>query len=286
MKRNVIAFLNMKGGVCKTSLCKEIAFYLSEKGGKKVLVIDVDPQSNCTQSFFERFHILEKKVLTKDDFDDLPSIQKIFSPNIGRLDEAELDEVILELTDNLHIVPGELRTIFMDRETATGAAEQRLLNFIEDNNLKKEYDFILVDCPPTYSFYTTAALLASDLYIIPVTPDAYSLLGVDLLGEVIEHLKSNYKANFQIHPLDNLGIIFTKIPKNPSSGIKNNIEQIKDAYANVKMPFFKQTYLRAEKISTSKLSTFLLDRSDKELKQNIKCICHEFVKKVGRFNNE
>lgn len=54
MKRNVVAFLNMKGGVCKTSLCKEIALYLAEEFQNKVLVIDVDPQSNCTQSFFLR----------------------------------------------------------------------------------------------------------------------------------------------------------------------------------------------------------------------------------------
>lgn len=52
--RNVIAFLNMKGGVCKTSLCKEIGFYLTEKCAKRILIIDVDPQANCTQSFLER----------------------------------------------------------------------------------------------------------------------------------------------------------------------------------------------------------------------------------------
>ena len=67
----------MKGGVCKTSLCKEIALYLSERYEKKVLVIDVDPQSNCTQSFFERYNILGKQVLIKEDI-NLPSIQKIF----------------------------------------------------------------------------------------------------------------------------------------------------------------------------------------------------------------
>lgn len=180
----MIAFLNMKGGVCKTSLCKEIALYLSDVFQNKVLVIDVDPQSNCTQSFLERYNVLEKNKIIQGEL-KLPSIQKVFSPSTAKLDRSELKEVILELTDNLHIVPGELRTIFMERETSTGASEQRLLNFIEDNDLKKDYDYILIDCPPTYSFYTIAALLASDLYLIPVTPDAYSLLGVNLLQQVI-----------------------------------------------------------------------------------------------------
>ncbi|RFM18500.1 hypothetical protein C1147_18360 [Clostridium botulinum] len=60
--KNIIAFLNMKGGVCKTTLCKEIAYTLTEKLDKKVLVIDIDPQSNCTQAFYENIMLLKAKV--------------------------------------------------------------------------------------------------------------------------------------------------------------------------------------------------------------------------------
>lgn len=280
--RNVIAFLNMKGGVCKTSLCKEIGLYLAEKCAKKILIIDVDPQSNCTQSFLGRYNVFNSELINTEI--SLPSIQKIFSPGVGRLEDPKIEEIILKLSDNLHIVPGELRTIFMERETAGGAAEQRLYNFIDEYNIKEEYDFVLIDCPPTYSFYTITALLASDLYLIPVTPDAYSLLGVDLLQEVIDHLKSSYRVNFQNHPLDNLGIIFTKIPKRPRSGIKNNIEQIMEAYEDKEMPFFENSYLKADKVATSKLSTFILDRQDENLKNNIKMISQEFMNKVGAYN--
>lgn len=285
MSRNVIAFLNMKGGVCKTSLCKEIALYLTEKNSKRVLVIDIDPQSNCTQSFFERFHVLTKGTLITED-SQLPSIQNVFSSNAGRLEPPQLDGIILELTEYLHIVPGELRTIFMERETSNGASEQKLLNFITRHQLRDIYDYILVDCPPTYSFYTVTALLASDLYLIPVTPDAYSLLGVNLLEQVIENLKTNYQTNFLAHPLDNLGIIFTKIPKVVTTGIENNIAQIKAAFSENTMPFFENTFIRANKIPTSKLSTFILDRNDDALKENIKNICKEFTDKVGEYNNE
>lgn len=280
--RNVIAFLNMKGGVCKTSLCKEIGLYLAERCRKSILIIDVDPQSNCTQSFLERYNIITSELI-KNDL-NIPSIQKIFSPSAGRLEDPKIEEIILELSEKLHIVPGELRTIFMERETASGAAEQKLYNFIDEYKIKEKYDYVLIDCPPTYSFYTIAALLASDLYLIPVTPDAYSLLGVDLLQEVIEHLKSNYRLNFQNHPLDNLGVIFTKIPKRVSSGIKSNIEQIKEAYEEKDVPFFENSYLKAEKVATSKLSTFILDRQDESLKNNIKKISEEFMDKVGKFN--
>ena len=285
MTRNVISFLNMKGGVCKTTLCKEIALYISEKCDKSVLVIDVDPQSNCTQSFFERYSILDQETLIKEDT-KIPSIQKIFSPSVAKLESVELKEIILELSDKLHLIPGELRTIFMERETATGASEQRLLNFIEDYSLKDKYDYILIDCPPTYSFYTIAALLSSDFYLIPVTPDAYSLLGVNLLQEVVEHLKRNYKVNFKSHPLDILGIIFTKISKRPNSGVKKNMEEIRDTFSEKEIPFFKNSYQRADRIPTSQLSKFIIDRTDESLIDNLKDICFEFVERVGEPSNE
>ena len=54
-KGKVISFLNMKGGVGKTTLCKDLSFFLADTWGLKVLVIDIDPQSNCTQSFYEKY---------------------------------------------------------------------------------------------------------------------------------------------------------------------------------------------------------------------------------------
>ena len=78
----------------------------------------------------------------------MPSIQKVFSPSTAKLDKADLNEIVLELSKNLYLVPGELRTIFMERETASGAAEQRLLNFIEEKQLKiigYAYEELLLD---------------------------------------------------------------------------------------------------------------------------------------------
>lgn len=86
--------------------------------------------------------------------------------------------------------------------------------------------------------------------------------------------------------MDNLGIIFTKISKNPRTGVKKNIEEIKDAFLNEEMPFFENRFLKAERISTSQLSKFIIDRKDEILKENMMRICSEFIKKVGECNNE
>lgn len=284
--RNVVSFLNMKGGVCKTTLCKEIALFLSEKFEKNVLVIDIDPQSNCTQSFFERFNIIDTEndeMLT--DKRDIQSIEKIFSPSRGLLEKPSLDKIILKLTDKLHIIPGELHTIFMERETGTGAAEQRLVNFIEENEIKEKYDYVFIDCPPTYSFYTIAALLASDFYLVPLVPDAYSLLGFNLLTEVTDAIVSAYKSNFKSKPLNNLGIIFTKIPPSTrSKTMGRNMEQIREAVDGVDI--FENYFIRMDKIITAPLSKFIFDRQDIDLIQNLEHICQEFIEKVACKNEE
>lgn len=284
-KRNIISFLNMKGGVCKTTLCKEIALCLAEEKQKKILVIDMDPQSNCTQSFFERYNILdftEGELLTKKSA--LPSIENIFTQSPGRLEETTLEKTILKLDNNLHIIPGELHTIFMERETGSGAAEQKLNNFVENNDLKSKYDYIFIDCPPTYSFYTIAAFFTSDLYIVPVVPDAYSLLGVNLLEDVVKHAKNTYKANFTMKPLDNLGIIFTKIPTEYRAGINTNMNLIKDALSHEGINIFENHFMKSNKIITSQLFKFIIDRQDENLISNIKNICDEFEREVKKYN--
>lgn len=286
-KRNIISFLNMKGGVCKTTLCKEMALYLSNEKGRKILVIDIDPQSNCTQSFFERYNVFnvseDELIIEKKD---LPSIEKIFSPGKGNLEAPDISEVIYKLSENLHIIPGELHTIFMEREVGSGAAEQRLVNFIEDNELSEIYDYIFIDCPPTYSFYTITALLASSYYLVPVTPDAYSLLGVNLLEDVVNRLRLSYKANFKLKPIENLGIIFTKIASTPSAGITRNMDQIKQVFEHKNIHFFDTPLLKADKIATSKLSVFILDRQDAALIKNLEGLCSEFEDEVRRRGSE
>lgn len=283
-RKNVIAFLNMKGGVCKTTLCKEMALLLSEEYGRKILVIDIDPQSNCTQSFFERYHAFDIDEEIIREKSDLPSINNIFSKSKSRLKEIELEDVIYELTDKLHLIPGDLDTVFMERETGTGSSEQKLVNFINKFELKKTYEYIFIDCPPTYSFYTVSALLSSDFYFVPLKPDAYSLLGLDLLERVVSDLRESYEANFKIKPIYNLGIIFTMVGGSANKGFQRNIQQIKEAFRSKGVYFFNSEFPKAEKLSTGRLSTFIIDREDTQLLEKLNCICKEFEERMVSIN--
>lgn len=284
-KKNIVSFLNMKGGVCKTTLCKEIALYLSEKRKKRVLVIDIDPQSNCTQSFFERFNILqveEGELITNKT--ELPSIENIFSKSKGKLQEIKLDDVIKKLSENLDIIPGDLDTVFMERETGTGAAEQKLHNFIDEFDLQNKYNYIFIDCPPTYSFYTVSALISSNYYIVPLKPDAYSLLGLDLLERVVKELKDTYRSNFKDKPICNLGTIFTMVPTKESKGIIRNKQQIKESFNEKDIYFFENEFYRMEKLSTGNLKTFIIDREDNQLIAQLDNICNEFEERMNNLN--
>lgn len=278
-KKNIIAFLNMKGGVCKTTLCKEMALFLSEKENRSVLVIDIDPQANCTQSFFERFNVVKEENEIITDKLKLPSIQNIFSKSRDRLNRLVKDDFIYKLNDKLHLIPGDLDTVFMERETASGTAEQKLFNIIDEFKLKEDYEYIFIDCPPTYSFYTVSALLVANYYLVPVVPDIYSLLGLDLLERVVADLKESHRVNFINHTIGNLGVVLTKVPKTPNKGMINNIESIKRNFNTIY--FFENVFIKTDKLATSKLATFIIDREDEELIERLSNICKEFERRVG-----
>jgi len=286
-RRNVITFLNMKGGVCKTTLCREIAFHLF-KNDRKLLIIDIDPQANCTQSFFEKYSIIkaDEDESLFIEYPQIPSIEKVFTKPRGNLKKPDLDDIICHLDIGLDLIPGDLNTVFMEREHNGGAAEQRLFNFIEENSLKSKYDYIFIDCPPTYSFYTIAALISSNYYFVPVKPDAYSLLGLDLLERVIKEIVESRPIYFINRPLINLGIIFTQIPSNPSKGMLKNVNQIKEAFSKENLYFFENKYLYMDKIANSRLSTFIDDRDDIDLKSNLNRICIEFEERMIALNGQ
>lgn len=283
MKRNVISFLNMKGGVGKTTLCKEMAYTFSVNG-QKVLIIDIDPQSNCTQSFFEKYGIINsEEVIINPENDRKPSIEKIFSQKNYDLSCIGLEDVIVGLSENLHLIPGELETIFMERETGNGAAEQKLINFLNNFNVRNKYDYIFIDCPPTYSFYTVSALIASDYYFVPLVPDGYSMLGLDLLERVVKDMRNAYGTNFQVKPINNLGVMFTCVDENKPK-YTQNMNGVKKGFENKNIYFFETVFKKKEKLITREVGSFIMDTNDNGLIENIKKICQEFSERMDVLN--
>ncbi|HEY8890548.1 MAG TPA: AAA family ATPase [Clostridium sp.] len=204
-KAPVITFINMKGGVGKTTLCIGIGEYLANELGKKVLILDIDPQFNATQSLLDKYELVDQYLST---FRKEKTIRKLFATTTDVYQKNTLigkEEVIHKFNDNLHMVFGDINLIF-DNNTMDNTRIKRVLKFINGNSLKDEYDYILIDSPPTISMYTDASIVASDYYIVPVKIDNYSILGVTNLISVITNLKADEELN-----IEPLGVIYTNL---------------------------------------------------------------------------
>ncbi|MCW1837396.1 chromosome partitioning protein ParA [Bacillus sp. LNXM12-2] len=203
----VISFINMKGGVGKTTLCIGMGEYLANYMDKKILFIDVDPQFNTTQTLLDLLNLEDEYM---NEYRHNKSIRKLFQTQetiSHKLAFPEPSEIIISSNEypNIHLICGNIDLIFDDNQN-DGSKSRRIKKFIKDFALKEEYDYIFIDCPPTISFYTDAALKASDFYIVPNRIDRYSILGIKLLKQVIDRLK--FDEDLNLHPL---GIVYTMV---------------------------------------------------------------------------
>lgn len=221
MNAKIVSFINMKGGVGKTTLCLGIGEYLSkeDKHNKKILYIDMDPQFNTTQTLMNEFD-LEEKYLS--EYYKTKNVRKIFEMPTTISEKPILpkpEDIIVKLNSNIDIIPGTINLIFEDSNKEDKI--RRLKKFIKDNNLRNDYDFIFIDCPPTISLYTDAALMTSDYYLVPNRIDRYSILGIKLLKQIIDRLESNQDLDIKA-----LGIVYTMVgdETNKTTRLKNTFE--------------------------------------------------------------
>ncbi|KYC61277.1 AAA family ATPase [Heyndrickxia faecalis] len=255
----VISFINMKGGVAKTTLTINVGEELANRG-YRVLVIDMDPQFNATQSLLlykahKRDAVIDKshneidnsvEVLEEDEIvkemtsaeeydalskDKLTVLQFFQSTDIS--EPPANPRLTQEIAHNLDLIPGDLtlaKEISGDTANKVGAVWDHLTN----NNIVSDYDFILIDCPPTWSILTHSSLFASDYYIIPSKVDFYSSIGIQLLEEQIaKKIKNDSVYKLTNRKLKRLGVIFTLVHR----GIKaeeTRMNNLKTKFPSIK----------------------------------------------------
>ena len=197
-------FMNMKGGVGKTTLAVEISRTLAHTYDKNVLLIDYDPQSNASLAFlepakyFKRLddgksvaHCLMTSNQSNDPFSVIkanasPAVDhRIFSVNVRNWYYRNDQE---RKAGRLDLIPGNLDLMRIALNTLTSETESRLLTRWEGliDSARDAYDCIVVDCHPAGSFFTKSALLNSSVAIVPVTSDAYAATGLSMMKRHME----------------------------------------------------------------------------------------------------
>ena len=182
----VISFANQKGGVGKTTSAVNIAAAVG-KLGKKVLLVDMDPQGNATSGLG-----ISKSKIKKTIYDVI----------IGRADIK--DAIIKSNFKNLWVVPATIDLAGAELELYDIEDENLKFTELALDSVKDEFDYIFIDCPPSLGMLTVKALSISDGVVIPMQCEFYSLEGMSQLLNTIKKIRSLYNPTLQI-----VGILLT-----------------------------------------------------------------------------
>lgn len=204
---HIIAFANHKGGVGKTTSVANIGAALNQKG-QRVLLVDLDAQQNLTSCFLpdEKVEALEVSV-----YDAL----------VGK---APLP--VIPLKDGLSIVPSGIELARAEIDLSQKLAREQLLKRLL-KPMAEEYDFILLDCPPSLGIITTNALTAAEALYIPLTAEALPLKGLRMLEAVVEEVRDSINPTLSLS-----GVFITRY--NTRKSLNNMVlETIANKYGSI-----------------------------------------------------
>jgi chromosome partitioning protein len=275
----VTSFVNMKGGVGKTTLALNVAHCLMRHHGKKVAVIDVDPQFNATQCLLtpeEYFdHVRAGKDTTKELFDRSNSLEVSTISGSTTKEPRDITDISTIEKHGLIILPGSIELYRLELRPGEGI-EFCLKRFIDEKLSTLGIDHVIIDTPPTPSVWMTSALIASDQYVIPVKPDPLSLIGIDLLRSIIKYKSQNYGLNVKC-----AGLIFTLVERVDSVVFRQAKRNIKGNefwskyLCDSHIP--KKTHLAKNQIN----QPFMLDTDDFDLRTKLLSVVNELFPELS-----
>ena len=257
MKR--IAFINNKGGVSKTTSTIAVANILADEYGKKVLLVDMDPQRNTTTRFTETdyFDIFENLMYGKDIMREDKSIEDVLmDPGI------DLKGVIKKTKyTNIDILPAQL-TLSSIEETLRqdykrGYIQTRLKEALMQ--VDDDYDYCIIDCGPSVGLINVNALVAAEDVYIPIRPDGDSLVGMAITRNLVNEV-ANLNESLEI-----AGIFFTcfKSREKMSKGMRQYLEDFLSEFDLQLLPIEIGVSAIVAQQTTTKLSLSELDDKSK-----------------------
>ena len=181
----VISFSNQKGGVGKTTTCVNMAAYLA-KAGRKVLLVDLDPQGNATTGLG-----FSKSALKKSVYNVL-------------IEEEEVKDNVLDTElENLWLLPANIDLAGAEVELVYKKSREKVLKGALEK-ISRNYDYVLIDCPPSLGLITINALAAADSVIIPIQSEYYALEGLSQLMNSVALVRQHLNKELRVE-----GVVLT-----------------------------------------------------------------------------
>lgn len=184
----IISLLNRKGGAGKTTASVNLAAIFAKSKNKRVLLVDIDPQANAT-TYLDRF-------INKDGI----SIYDVICRNIPTK-EAIIDSDI----ENLKLIPSNVNLDQADTYLTTLQMAKEFVLKKKLNEIKEDFDYIFIDCPPARNNLTTNALTASDYAVLPCEATEYGIDSIFAMNEFISNIQQLVNQDLKV-----AGILFTK----------------------------------------------------------------------------
>ena len=209
----IIAFSNQKGGVGKTTTALNLGSFLAEKG-KKVLLIDLDPQSNLTSGIGYSIHDEDSSTLPEK-----PKHKTIYDVVIGNKEIAEV--YVSTQIENLFLVPSGIELAGAEIELVSLMSRETILRK-KLQSVKDNFDYIFIDCPPSLGLLTINALTAAEALIIPVQCEYFALEGLGQLINTFNIIRKNLNPTLELR-----GVVLTmfdsrtKLSKEIVAEVKN-----------------------------------------------------------------
>ena len=203
----VIAIANQKGGVGKTTTSINLSACLAEKG-KKVLVIDTDPQGNTTSGLG----------IDKNDLDNT-----VYELILGEC--SIYDCIVKDAIPNVSVLPSNVNLAAAEIELI-GVDKKEFILKNEVDFVKDDYDFIIIDCPPSLNLLTINAMTTADSVLVPIQCEFYALEGLSQLIQTVELVKARLNPNLEIE-----GVVFTMYDARTNlslqvvENVKENLQQ-------------------------------------------------------------
>ncbi len=202
----VIAVANQKGGVGKTTTSINLSACLAE-AGKKVLVIDLDPQGNCTSGFG-----LDKNEVENTVYDLMTDEDCTVRQSMHNVDGF----------DNIRIIPSDVLNLAGIEIELLEMEDSQYILRNEIDYVRDDFDFVIIDCPPSLNLLTVNAMTTADTVLIPIQCEYYALEGVSQLISTIDLIRNRLNDKLQIE-----GVVFTMYDSrtNLSVDVVNNVKE-------------------------------------------------------------